>query len=37
MSPSNAASFLPQATAIAVEAGKLLMPYFERRIKFEYK
>jgi myo-inositol-1(or 4)-monophosphatase len=33
----DAASFLPQAATIAVEAGKLLMPYFERRIKFEYK
>jgi myo-inositol-1(or 4)-monophosphatase len=30
-------SFLPQAGAIAVEAGKLLLPYFERRVPFEYK
>jgi myo-inositol-1(or 4)-monophosphatase len=30
-------TFLAQATAIAVEAGKLLMPFFERRIGFEYK
>ncbi len=30
-------SYLPQASAIAVEAGKLLMPYFERRVGFEYK
>ncbi len=37
MTATDAAGFLPQATAIAVEAGKLLMPYFERRIKFEYK
>jgi myo-inositol-1(or 4)-monophosphatase len=37
MSLHDAAGFLPQATAIAVEAGKLLLPYFERRIGFEYK
>ena len=30
-------AYLPQASAIAVEAGKLLMPYFERRVGFEYK
>jgi myo-inositol-1(or 4)-monophosphatase len=35
--PVDASSFLPQASAIAVEAGKLLMPFFERRIGFEYK
>jgi myo-inositol-1(or 4)-monophosphatase len=34
---ADPSSFLPQATAIAVEAGKLLLPYFERRIGFEYK
>ena len=32
-----ASGFLPHATAIATEAGKLLMPFFERRIGFEYK
>lgn len=37
MTVHAAAGFLPQATAIAVEAGKLLLPYFERRIGFEYK
>jgi myo-inositol-1(or 4)-monophosphatase len=30
-------AFLPQAISIAVEAGKLLLPFFERRIGFEYK
>jgi myo-inositol-1(or 4)-monophosphatase len=34
---ADPSSFLPQATAIAVEAGKLLLPYFERRIGYEYK
>jgi myo-inositol-1(or 4)-monophosphatase len=35
--PVDPSSFLPQASAIAVEAGKLLLPFFERRIGFEYK
>jgi myo-inositol-1(or 4)-monophosphatase len=35
--PDHPSSFLTQASAIAVEAGKLLMPFFERRIGFEYK
>jgi myo-inositol-1(or 4)-monophosphatase len=35
--PVDPSSFLPQAGAIAVEAGKLLLPFFERRIGFEYK
>ena len=30
-------SYLAQASAIAVEAGKLLMPYFERRVGYAYK
>src|ERR1700687_1905385 len=37
MTASAASGFLPQATAIAEEAGKLLMPFFDRRIGFEYK
>jgi myo-inositol-1(or 4)-monophosphatase len=37
MSDLSAAAFLPQATAIATEAGKLLMPFFLRRVGFEYK
>jgi myo-inositol-1(or 4)-monophosphatase len=37
MSAHATSGFLPQATAIAREAGKLLMPFFERRIGFEYK
>jgi myo-inositol-1(or 4)-monophosphatase len=37
MSQQDASVFLPQAKAIAVEAGKLLMPFFERRIGYEYK
>jgi myo-inositol-1(or 4)-monophosphatase len=37
MNVSASSGFLPQATAIALEAGKLLMPFFERRIGFEYK
>ena len=37
MPPPTAVRFLPQATAIAAEAGNLLMPFFERRIGFEYK
>lgn len=35
--PDNPSAFLPQASAIAVEAGKLLMPFFERRVGFAYK
>jgi myo-inositol-1(or 4)-monophosphatase len=37
MTASANSGFLPQATAIAREAGKLLLPYFERRIGYEYK
>jgi myo-inositol-1(or 4)-monophosphatase len=37
MTAEATSGFLPQATAIAREAGKLLMPFFERRIGFEYK
>lgn len=37
MTASAASGFLPQATAIAEEAGKLLMPFFDRHIGFEYK
>jgi myo-inositol-1(or 4)-monophosphatase len=37
MSAHAASGILSQATAIAREAGKLLMPFFERRIGFEYK
>jgi len=32
--PDDPSSYLLQAKAIAVEAGKLLLPYFERRIGF---
>jgi len=35
--PESQTSFLLQATAIAREAGALLMTYFDRRIGFEYK
>jgi len=35
--PVHPASFLPQAASIALEAGKLLLPFFDRRIAFEYK
>lgn len=35
--PDNPSAYLPQATAIAIEAGKLLLPFFERRIGYEYK
>jgi myo-inositol-1(or 4)-monophosphatase len=35
--PDQPSTFLSQASAIAVEAGKLLLPYFERRIGYEYK
>jgi myo-inositol-1(or 4)-monophosphatase len=37
MTTHAASGFLPQAIAIAQEAGKLLMPFFDRRIGFEYK
>ena len=37
MSATAASGVLGQATAIAREAGQLLMPYFERRIGYEYK
>jgi len=37
MTAEATSGFLPQATAIAREAGALLMPFFERRIGFEYK
>jgi myo-inositol-1(or 4)-monophosphatase len=37
MTADATSGFLPQATAIAREAGALLMPFFERRIGFEYK
>jgi len=37
MAAHAASGFLPQATAIAQEAGKLLMPFFDRRIGYEYK
>jgi myo-inositol-1(or 4)-monophosphatase len=37
MTANAASGFLPQATTIARDAGKLLMPFFERRIGFEYK
>jgi len=37
MSAEATSGFLPQATAIAREAGALLLPFFERRIGFEYK
>ena len=33
----SASSFLPQVTAIAREAGALLMTYFDRQIAIEYK
>jgi myo-inositol-1(or 4)-monophosphatase len=35
--PDDPSAYLSQASAIALEAGKLLLPYFERRIGFEYK
>jgi myo-inositol-1(or 4)-monophosphatase len=35
--PLHPASFLPQAASIALEAGKLLLTFFDRRIEFEYK
>jgi myo-inositol-1(or 4)-monophosphatase len=34
---SNSESFLPKMTAIAREAGALLMRYFAQRVKIEYK
>lgn len=37
MTSNSFSSFLPQASEIALEAGKLLLPFFERRIGFEYK
>ncbi len=37
MSATAGSGILGQATAIAREAGQLLMPYFERRIGYEYK
>jgi myo-inositol-1(or 4)-monophosphatase len=37
MNAEATSGFLPQATAIAREAGALLLPFFERRIGFEYK
>ncbi len=37
MSATSGSGVLSQATAIAREAGQLLMPYFERRIGYEYK
>jgi len=37
VSATAASGVLGQATAIAREAGQLLMPYFERRIGYEYK
>ena len=37
MSAHATSGFLPTATSIAREAGQLLLPYFERRIGFEYK
>ncbi len=37
MPQSAASNLLPQMTAIAREAGRLLMTFFERRIGFEYK
>jgi len=37
MTANAASGFLPQATTIARDAGRLLMPFFERRIGFEYK
>ncbi len=37
MNSTAASGVLGQATAIAREAGQLLMPYFERRIGYEYK
>lgn len=37
MSATSGSGILSQATAIAREAGQLLMPYFERRIGYEYK
>ena len=35
--PVHPASFLPEASSIALEAGKLLLTFFDRRIEFEYK
>src|SRR5207244_1075627 len=35
--PKNPESFLPAMSAIAREAGALLLPYFHRGIKIEYK
>ncbi len=37
MSAHATSGFLPTASAIAREAGQLLLPYFERHIGFEYK
>ncbi len=37
MSAHAGSGFLAQTTEIAQEAGRLLMPFFERRIGFEYK
>jgi myo-inositol-1(or 4)-monophosphatase len=37
MTVHTTSGFLPQATTIAREAGRLLMPFFERRIGYEYK
>src|SRR6266702_1058911 len=37
MTASAASGFLSQTTAIAREAGQLLLPFFQRRIGFEYK
>jgi len=37
MTAHAGSGFLAEATAIAQEAGKLLMPFFDRRIGFEYK
>jgi len=37
VSATSGSGILSQATAIAREAGQLLMPYFERRIGYEYK
>lgn len=37
MSATAESDFLPRITEIAIEAGALLMSYFDRRIGFEYK
>jgi myo-inositol-1(or 4)-monophosphatase len=37
MTSSNPTSFVPAITAIAREAGALLMEYFNQRVKIEYK